>query len=130
MSTPTFSAIDHLHLHCRDRAAAEVWYRRVLGLSRVPELVHWAADGGPLTLRDANDVLHLALFEREPPPHNPATVALRVGAAAFPAWQEHLRRALPSPPKFEDHGLSQSLYFRDPDGNPWEITCYEVEALR
>ena len=25
----------------------------------------------------------------------------------------------------EDHGLSWSLYFADPDGNPWEITSYQ-----
>ena len=25
----------------------------------------------------------------------------------------------------EDHGLAWSLYFADPDGNPWEITCWQ-----
>jgi catechol 2,3-dioxygenase-like lactoylglutathione lyase family enzyme len=128
MTAPAIIAIDHFHLHCRKREAAEAWYARVLGLSVIPEFAHWAQGGGPLTLRDPADVLHLALFEREPASPNPATLALRVSAAAFPLWQAHLGTELGTAPHFEDHGESRSLYFRDPDGNPWEITCYEAEA--
>ena len=128
MTAPAIIAIDHFHLHCRKREAAEAWYARVLGLSAIPEFAHWAQGGGPLTLRDPADVLHLALFEREPASPNPATLALRVSAAAFPLWQAHLGTELGTAPHFADHGESRSLYFRDPDGNPWEITCYEAEA--
>lgn len=123
---PPLLGVDHLHVHVRDRAAAEAWYARVLGLHRVPEWAHWARDGGPLTIADPGGRVHLALFERPPNPPNPATLALRVDAAAFQAWDRHLRACLAQPPVHEDHGESVSMYFADPDGNPYEITCYEV----
>jgi catechol-2,3-dioxygenase len=125
---PRLRGIDHLHVHVSARAAAERWYARVLGLARVPELAHWAEDGGPLTLADRSGSVHLALFER-PAQGRHATLALTVDAAAFLAWRAHLARELPAPPTLEDHGLSWSLYFDDPDGNPYEITSYEHAAL-
>jgi catechol-2,3-dioxygenase len=125
---PALLRLDHVHVHVSDRAAAEGWYRDVLGLARVPELEGWAADGGPLTLTDADGTLHLALFER-PPGANHATLALAVDAAGFVAWKRHLERALGRTLEVVDHGLSWSLYFSDPDGNPFELTCYEHAAL-
>jgi len=88
-----------------------------------------AADGGPLTLRDASDSIHVALFEREVKPCR-STVALRASAEQYRQWKEHLRSLLPGQFTEEDHEASISLYFSDPDGNPFEITTYEVTALR
>ncbi len=130
MSAPSFTGVDHFHLHVRDRAAAETWYAQVLGLHRVEALAHWAQDGGPLTLADAGGTVHLALFERSLASALHSTLALRADAPAFKAWRSHLAALLPEPPAFEDHGQSVSIYFRDPDGNPFEITCWDVEALR
>lgn len=123
---PRLDAIDHLHVHVGNRAAAETWYARILGLQRVPELAHWARDGGPLTLSDRAHALHLALFERPVPVSGHAPIALRVTAEGLRAWQAHLARELGSAPPLEDHGESASIYFRDPDGNAFEITHYEV----
>ncbi len=123
-SAPPFTAIDHLHVHVRHRPDAERWYADVLGLQRVPALVHWAQDGGPLTLADAAGVLHLAVFERPdtaPSPHR-GTVALRIDPQQRPHWQAHLQAHLGRPLAVVDHGLTQSLYFADPDGNPFELT--------
>ncbi len=132
-TAPTLERIDHIHVFVRDRAAAEAWYARVLGLRRVPELEVWAADGGPLTLGNTSGEkfgsIHLALFER-PAQACRSTIALGVSAAAFADWRRHLTGVLGHEPAFEDHGLSWSLYFSDPDGNPFEITSYEVAALR
>ena len=125
---PTLEKIDHIHIHVADRTASEAWYRDVLGLHRLPELAFWASDGGPLTLANAAGTVHLALFERPSEPCH-STVAFAVGAADFVAWQVHLQHALGAAPALEDHTASWSLYFRDPDGNPYEITSYEYEAL-
>lgn len=124
---PAFEAIDHLHLNVSDRPAAEAWYARVLGLRRLAAYEHWAQDGGPLTLADADGRLNLALFER-PPQGGAPTIALRVSAAGLPTWLEHLRLEIGQAPALVDHGKSRSIYFKDPDGNGFEITCYESEG--
>lgn len=128
MSLP-LDAFDHVHVYVQDRAAAERWYARVLGLSRSEALAFWAADGGPLTLQNASGSIHIALFERPAKPCR-STIALRVPGAAFGDWQAHLQRELPGGVSFEDHQASVSLYFADPDGNPYEITSYDVAEAR
>lgn len=123
-AAPPLDRVDHLHVYVQDRAAAERWYADVLGLRRVEALAHWAADGGPLTLADAADRVHLALFERPPQP-NRATIALGVDAPSFIAWRRHLAQWLGAAPAAVDHQASWSMYFSDPDRNPYEITCYQ-----
>ena len=130
MTAPPLAGVDHVHVHVRDRAAAVDWYRDVLGLAPVPELRVWQTGGGPLTLSDAGGRVHVALFEGAPKPDNSSVVALGVDAAGFVQWREHLTRMLGRAPVFEDHDLSLSLYFRDPDGNPYEITTYEHARTR
>jgi catechol-2,3-dioxygenase len=126
---PEIEAFDHIHVYVADRAAAEQWYRQVLGFTRTQELAVWASDGGPLTLQNSGGSVHLALFER-PREKNRATIALRVNAAQLAQWLAHLRRELDGEVTVEDHALSVSLYFRDPDGNPYEITTYDHAAAR
>lgn len=127
--TPRLEAFDHVHVFVAQRDAAERWYRDVLGFERMAELAAWADDGGPLTLGDASGTIHLALFEREPRPCR-STVALRATAVEYLRWKDHLDRLLPGQVTEEDHGLSVSLYLADPDGNPYEITTYEVALVR
>jgi catechol-2,3-dioxygenase len=126
---PEIQAFDHIHVHVADRAAAEAWYRKVLGLQRSPELEFWTADGGPLTVQNASGSIHIALFERAPQPSR-TTIAMRVSVSAYREWKAHLREVLVAPPSEEDHQLSMSLYFRDPDGNPYEITTYEYDQAK
>jgi catechol-2,3-dioxygenase len=126
---PEIEAFDHIHVYVADRRAAEQWYRQVLGFQRIEELAFWAADGGPLTLQDASATVHLALFER-PRERNRATIALRASGAQFAQWLAHLRRELRGEVTVEDHGVSVSLYFTDPDANPYEITTYQHETAR
>ena len=126
--TPSLDRVDHVHVFVTDRELAEQWYREVLGLSRMPALESWASDGGPLTIANEAGTIHLALFERKAQPCR-STIAFGVTAREFIAWREHLCAALEAAPKTEDHQLSWSLYFTDPDGNPCEITTYEYAAV-
>jgi catechol 2,3-dioxygenase-like lactoylglutathione lyase family enzyme len=124
-----FQSIDHVHVFVTDREAAAAWYARVLDLHPVPALAGWAADGGPLTLANAEDSVHLALFERPLAPCR-STIALRVDGAALLAWRERVQAATGLRLELVDHGASWSFYFDDPDGNPYEVTSYEVAPLR
>ena len=47
---PQIEAFDHIHVYVADRAAAESWYRRVLGFARSKELEFWAVSYTHLTL--------------------------------------------------------------------------------
>ncbi len=126
---PSLLGFDHIHVFVQDRAAAEKWYQSVLGLERTKELEFWSAGGGPLTLQDKTGAVHIALFER---PHQKtrSTVALRVSGREFWAWRAHLKAVSGLEVTEEDHEVSVSLYFQDPDGNPYEITSYECHLAR
>ena len=130
MKAPPLQRIDHVHVFVRDRAGALRFYAEVLGLAPLPEFAHWAAGGGPLTLADAGGTVHVALFESPGAQPNRSTVALGVDGAVFARWQRHLGAALGEPPAVHDHGAALSLYFDDPDGNPFEITTFDAEAAR
>lgn len=129
MAPPRLLGFDHIHVFVEDRSAAEAWYAKVMGLARTPDLEFWADDGGPLTLQDPDNTVHIALFER-PHQKNRATVAMRVSAEAFGSWRSHLASFAELKVTMEDHAVSMSLYFSDPDGNPYEITTYEYAAAK
>ena len=126
---PELERIDHIHVFVADRAAAEQWYGRVLGLKRLESLAFWAPDGGPLTLGNAAGSIHLALFERPPAAKSRTTIALATSAEGLLAWQRHLAAELGKAPARVDHQVAWSIYFDDPDGNPFEITTYEHDAF-
>ena len=128
-TAPSIRNVDHIHVFVSDRAAAERWYESVLGFKRIKEYEFWADGGGPLTIQNREGTVHIALFER-PAEKNRATIALGVGGQEIVQWHAHLAAQLGHPPTVEDHELSMSLYFRDPDGNPYEITTYEYEVAK
>lgn len=124
---PVFDRIDHIHVYVTDRNKAEQWYADVMGFSRVPELESWAVDG-PLTLQNPSGTVHIALFQAPAQPCR-SVIAVSVGPNEFIAWRQHLVDKLKRPVEPEDHRLSWSLYFADPDGNPWEITSYQHAVI-
>ena len=126
---PELQAFDHVHVYVTDRRTAEAWYRETLGMYRTPELEFWAEGGGPLTIQNPSGSIHIALFERVAQPCR-SVVALRVAGKEFNDWRSHLGTTLPGQVAEEDHVASVSLYFSDPDGNPYEITTYEITALK
>lgn len=125
---PILDRIDHVHVYVADREASEQWYEGVLGFTRVPELEFWSPNDGPLTIGNPSGTVHIALFER-PAEKCRSTVAFAASATEFLAWLTHLESVLGHPVQAIDHEVSWSLYFSDPDANPFEITSYEHAAL-
>ena len=125
---PVLDRIDHVHVYVADREASERWYESVLGFIRIPELAFWSPEGGPLTIGNPSGSVHIALFER-PAEKCRSTVAFGASATEFLTWITYLQKVLDRPMQAVDHEVSWSLYFSDPDANPFEITSYEYAAL-
>ena len=124
---PALQSIDHIHINVSNRARSETWYAEVLGFHRVASLEFWATDGGPLTLADSGHQIHLALFENTEIQNT--TIAFKVNAVALNQWISHLNKmGITCEPV--DHGVSWSIYFNDPDGNPFEVTTYEYDEFK
>ncbi len=121
-------SIDHIHVYTPDRARAEGWCGSVLGLARVSEFEHWATKDGPLFLSNPERSVSIALFERPVQPTR-SVIAFRVSGPDFMTWRAHLCQMLGGV-KEVDHAGSWSLYFSDPDGNPFEITSYDYKFLK
>ena len=133
--------IDHVALSVRDVEKAAQWYIDVLGFKKLHEGM-W--DGVPIFIGLGTTAL--ALFPIRGNPNGPARhavafgggrereskgtrmlhLALRANRKNFVAAQEELKqRGIKF--EFEDHEISHSIYFRDPDGHRLEITTYELK---
>jgi|SRR5437667_10905540 len=127
--------IDHVALSVRDVEAAAQWYMDVLGFERRYQGM-W--DSVPVFIGKGTTAI--ALF----PARSNTTassakataaagagvrmlhLALRANRENFLAAQEELkRRGIQF--EFQDHEISHSIYFRDPDGHNLEITTYQSE---
>lgn len=97
-------------------------------MTRVSEFEHWATKDGPLFLANTDRSVSIALFER-PLQSTRSTIAFRVNGQDFLVWLERLREILGKIDEV-DHEGSWSLYFSDPDGNPFEITSYDYQWLK
>jgi len=121
--------LDHVALAVRDVERSADWYVEVLGFERrFPGM--W--EGVPVFV--ARDKTALALFpagsdHAKPLRRKPAGMlhfAMRANRKNFVAAQRDLTsRGIPF--HFQDHEISHSIYFRDPDGIDLEITTYELE---
>jgi catechol 2,3-dioxygenase-like lactoylglutathione lyase family enzyme len=118
--------IDHVALTCASPEASKDWYVRVLGFVHVYP-GQWK--GVPVFLRLGTTFI--ALFPskgpgRELPPVRLDHLAFRAATSAdFKDAQQGLRRQ-GVPFQFQDHGISHSIYFADPDGHELEITTYDL----
>lgn len=131
--------IDHVHVEVTDRDEAASWYQRVLGLERHAALACWADDPmGPLILSASDGEPALALFQRGcARASRDATIAFRFAGADFARFIAALPelglhhdsgRELTAA-DMQDHGLSWSFYFNDPDGNRIEVTCHDHDRF-
>jgi catechol 2,3-dioxygenase-like lactoylglutathione lyase family enzyme len=119
--------LDHVALAVSDQARFERWYRDVLELERVYE-----REWGNVPIMLVRGGSGVAPFQAQPGPDSePAVrilhIAFRVDRQDFEAAQRTLDdRGIPY--HCEDHGVSHSVYFRDPDGHELELTTYELRS--
>lgn len=117
--------IDHVALHCASPEKTKQWYLDTLGFEHVfPG--QWS--GVPIFIRLGSTFIalfplkagagtgdgrisHLALRAKTYADFKSAQADLQARRVAF---------------EFQDHEVSHSIYFRDPDGFQLEITTYDV----
>ena len=105
------------------------WYIEVLGFERLHEGM-W--DGVPTFIGKGNT--GIALFTASPDAKSTSSTHrdIRMLHLAFRANQKNFLAAQRDLEKrgikfeFQDHDISHSIYFHDPDGHALEITTYEV----
>jgi catechol 2,3-dioxygenase-like lactoylglutathione lyase family enzyme len=121
--------IDHVALAVSDVERSVQWYIDVLGLERQHEGM-W--NGIPAFVGKGNTAI--ALFPSNSSARPPSSsrrdigmlhLAFRANYDGFLTAQEELRRR-GIKFEFQDHEISHSIYFRDPDGHELEITTYDL----
>jgi catechol 2,3-dioxygenase-like lactoylglutathione lyase family enzyme len=123
--------IDHVALAVRDVERSIRWYGEVLGLER-----RYADVWGDVPAFVGAGSTALALFpvrgDRASAKAQPERDAIAMLHLAFRVDAEGFRRAKDELTRrgiaweFQDHEVSHSIYFEDPDGHRLEITTYEV----
>ena len=121
--------IDHVALAVRDVEKSVAWYCEVLGLERRYQDV-W----GSLPAVVGVGTTSIALFPvaGSSPQPRPGRDVLTMRHLAFRASRrefDNARAALVArliPITEQDHQISRSIYFEDPDGHEIEITTYDL----
>jgi catechol 2,3-dioxygenase-like lactoylglutathione lyase family enzyme len=123
---PDLDGLDHVALYVSDLARSEQWYTETLGLRRIHAEV-WGQQPVMLVAGRSGVALFQArsLAPATPPstavPGTMSHLAFHVAPSAFASWRAALA-ARKLDVEFQDHQVTQSLYFRDPDGHRLEIT--------
>jgi catechol 2,3-dioxygenase-like lactoylglutathione lyase family enzyme len=121
-------ALDHVALIVSDIGRSIRWYQDVLGLRRVHEEA-WGDDPAVLHAGGSGVALFAAGASDPAPAPGGGDVAMqhlafRTTRQRFESAQDELR-AMAIDFLAQDHGVSWSIYLRDPDGYEVEITTYE-----
>jgi len=117
-------ALGHVVLKVRDQARAEAFYNGILGMPIVARLDAYGMTF--FSFGNHHDFAIMAIGEdaASPPEHAPGLLhaAFKIGdsLAQLRAAKADLEAAgIATVPR--DHGVTQSLYFHDPDGNEIEV---------
>lgn len=119
--------IDHVALRVRDIQRAAAWYQQVLGLQRR----HQEAWGDLPIMLGAGQTC-IALFAAGHTPAPPDLTSVNMSHLAFRTDGPGLAQARADLEhygvtyRWEDHQISHSIYFQDPDGHRLEITTYDL----
>jgi len=120
--------IDHVALAVRDVERSAQWYIDVLGFEHRYKDV-W--NGVPTFIGKGTTAIALFPIQRHarstssPEEIRMLHLAFRATRKNFLAAQEELkRRGIKF--EFQDHEISHSIYFHDPEGHELEITTYEL----
>ncbi len=121
--------IDHVALSVSDIDRSVAWYGQVLGLERWHEEA-WGSEPAFVGKGSTAIAFFGARSEKSAawiPLETPSFLHL-----AFRADRKNFERAQKDFAErkieyvFQDHGISHSIYFSDPDGHELEITTYEI----
>jgi catechol 2,3-dioxygenase-like lactoylglutathione lyase family enzyme len=120
--------IDHVAMGVRDIERSAKWYIDILGFERFHEGM-WKGVPTFIGKRNTGIALFPASHEAKTSGHREIRMlhlAFRADRENFLAAQRELeKRGIEF--EFQDHEISHSIYFRDPDGHQLEITTYELE---
>jgi len=118
--------IDHVAISVRDVEKAAQWYTEVLGFQQLHQGM-W--NGVPTFIGKGTTALALFPAKSDEPARGGIRMlhlAFRASRKNFLAAQEELKqRGIKF--EFEDHEISHSIYFHDPDGHILEITTNELQ---
>ena len=122
--------IDHVALAVRDVEQSAQWYIDVLGFERRYDGM-W--EGIPTFIGKGNTAIALFPLQDSDSKSPARSSGIRMLHLAFRANRENFLGAQQELKKrgikfeFQDHEISHSIYFRDPDGHELEITNYELK---